>query len=96
MGEAIGEAEYDWFLLELTEDSIRQLSDHIQLEARHLDVYSRQIALKLYEVGILVEAMIKRIINDNALDGFPDLAECLRKARGESGYRDIRDYRIAT
>jgi len=92
--EIVGEAEYAWFLLERIEDSISQISDHVEPETVNLNVYSRQIALKLYEVGTLVEAMIKRIVNDDALDSFHNLENILREARGQSGqYPTIRSYR---
>jgi len=92
--EMLGEAEYAWFLLERIEDSINQISDYVQVDEMNLKVYSRQMALKLYEVGTLVEAMMKRMVNDDVLDSFPNLADDLCDARGQSEHLPtIRSYR---
>jgi len=92
--EMLGEGEYAWFLLEQIEDSISQISDHVQIDRPNLGAYSRQIALKLYEGGTLVETMMRRMITDEVLDSYPDLTERLCEARGQSRrLPTIRSYR---
>ena len=56
-----------------------QFSDYVNVV--HQDAYSRQVALELYDAGVLVEAMIKRIIFDNSLDNYPGIAKELGEAR---------------
>lgn len=89
--EILGEGEYAWYLLERVEDNISRISDHVEINQHHLQIYGRQIALAFYETGTLVEAVIKKIITDDTLDSLTNMTESLRLAREE--HATIRDYR---
>jgi len=79
----LGKGEYAWFLLEQIEDGVMEIADNISLCDGHLNVYSRRVALKLYEIGILTESIMKDMVNDDYLDGFVD-SKILQEARKPS------------
>jgi hypothetical protein len=92
--EILGQAEYAWSSLERLEDTIRQFSDHAEINDDHLTIYSREMALTLLQVGSLVETTIKRIIRDDSLDTFPNVSTVLVDARRDSPpFPNIQSYR---
>jgi len=97
--EILGRGEYAWFLLERIEDGLMEFADIIQLRDdpphNHLEVFSRRIALKLYEVGTVAEGLFKEILEENLLDQSKNVdLKCLEKARRrEFPFPDIRDFK---
>lgn len=92
--EILGEGELGWFLLEQIEDALIRIADNVELKPNHLGVFSRSIARTLFDIGITAEGIMKKIVNDDALDKDAHLHEALQKARRTAyPFPNISDYR---
>ncbi len=91
--ESIGEGEYGWVLLERLEDGLMEFADVIELRDNHLGVFSRRIALKLFEVGTIAEGLFKKIVEDALLEQSNVNPNDLKEARQmRKPFPDIRNF----
>jgi len=91
--EILDEGEYGWFLLERLEDGLMEIADVIELRDNHLGVFSRRIALKLFEVGTVAEGLFKKIVEDALLEQSNVNPNDLKKARQTYPFPDIRNFK---
>jgi len=91
--EILGEGEYGWFLLERLEDGLMEFADVIELRDNHLGVFSRRIALRLFEVGTVAEGLFKKMVEGALLEQSNVNPNDLEKARQKHPFPDIRNFK---